>query len=325
VKKSITPISRREVLIGGAAAVAVSGLPLPAAIGQPNPAGAPAPQKQTRGETHMNRITTKDGTSIFYKDWGSGPTVVLSHGWPLSADAWDAQMLFLGQQGYRMVAHDRRGHGRSGQTWTGNEYDTFADDLAELLEKLDLKEVTLVGHSMGGGEVARYIGRHGNKRVKKAVIIGGIPPVMLKSDKNPGGLPMSVFDGIRAGLVADRSQFYKDVSLPFYGYNKPDAKVSQGVRDSFWRQGMQSSIIATYECVKAFSETDFTEDLKKIEVPTLIIHGDADQIVPISDSAELSSKIVKNATLKVIPGAPHGLCTTNADQINALLLDFLKV
>jgi non-heme chloroperoxidase len=272
----------------------------------------------------MNRITTKDGTSIFYKDWGTGQTVVLSHGWPLSADAWDAQMFFLGRQGYRVIAHDRRGHGRSEQTWTGNEYDTFADDLAELLEKLDLKDVTLVGHSMGGGEVARYIGRHGNKRVKKAVIIGGIPPVMLKSDKNPGGLPMSVFDGIRAGLVADRSQFYKDISLPFYGYNKPDAKVSQGVRDSYWRQGMQSSIIATYECVKAFSETDFTEDLKKIEVPTLVIHGDADQIVPISDSAELSSKIVKNATLKVIPGAPHGLCTTHADQINALLLDFLK-
>ena len=272
----------------------------------------------------MNSITTKDGTSIFYKDWGTGPTVVLSHGWPLSADAWDAQMLFLGQQGYRVVAHDRRGHGRSEQTWTGNEYDTFADDLAQLLEKLDLKDVTLVGHSMGGGEVARYIARHGNKRVKNAVIIGGIPPVMLKSDKNPGGLPMSVFDGIRAGLVADRSQFYKDISLPFYGYNKPDAKVSQGVRESYWRQGMQSSIVASYECVKAFSETDFTEDLKKIEVPTLIIHGDADQIVPISDSAELSSKIVKNATLKVIPGAPHGLCTTHADQINALLLDFLK-
>ena len=272
----------------------------------------------------MNRITTKDGTSIFYKDWGTGSTVVFSHGWPLNADAWDAQMLFLGQQGYRVVAHDRRGHGRSEQTWTGNEYDTFADDLAELLEKLDLKDVTLVGHSMGGGEVARYIGRHGNRRVKKVVIIGGIPPVMLKSDKNPGGLPMSVFDGIRAGLVADRSQFYKDISLSFYGYNKPDAKVSQGVRDSYWRQGMQSSIIATYECVKAFSETDFTEDLKKIEVPTLVIHGDADQIVPISDSAELSSKIVKNATLKVIPGAPHGLCTTHADQINALLLDFLK-
>src|ERR1700689_4166563 len=324
MSKSITPISRREILLSGAAAVAVTGLPLPAAAGQPKPASAPAPQKQVRGETHMNRITTKDGTSIFYKDWGTGPTVVLSHGWPLSADAWDAQMFFLGQQGYRAVAHDRRGHGRSEQTWTGHEYDTFADDLAELLEKLDLKEVTLVGHSMGGGEVARYIGRHGNKRVKKVVIIGGIPPVMLKSEKNPGGLPMSVFDGIRAGLVADRSQFYKDVSAPFYGYNKPDAKPSQGVRDMFWLQGMQSSVVASYECVKAFSETDFTEDLKKIDVPTLIIHGDADQIVPISDSAELSSKIVKNATLKVIPGAPHGMCTTHADQINTLLLDFLK-
>ena len=318
------PISRREILIGGAATIAVAGLPLPATAGQPKPASAPTPQKQVRGENYMNRITTKDGTSIFYKDWGTGPTVVLSHGWPLSADAWDAQMLFLGQQGYRVVAHDRRGHGRSEQTWTGNEYDTYADDLAELIEKLDLKEVTLVGHSMGGGEVARYISRHGNQRVKKAVIIGGIPPVMLKSDKNPGGLSMSVFDGLRAGLVADRSQFYKDVSMPFYGYNKPDAKVSQGVRDSYWRQGMQSSIVASYECIKAFSETDFTEDLKKIEVPTLIIHGDADQIVPISDSAELSAKIVKNATLRVIPGAPHGLCTTHADQINALLLDFLK-
>jgi non-heme chloroperoxidase len=324
MSKTKTPITRREILIGGAAAVAVAGLPVLAAADQLKPAGAPAPQKQFRGEDHMNRITTKDGTSIFYKDWGTGPTIVFSHGWPLSADAWDAQMFFFGQNGYRVVAHDRRGHGRSEQTWTGNEYDTFADDLAALLEKLDLKEVTLVGHSMGGGEVARYIGRHGNKRVKKAVIIGGIPPVMLKSDKNPGGLPLSVFDGIRAGLVADRSQFYKDISLPFYGYNKPDAKVSQGVRDSYWRQGMQSSIVATYECVKAFSETDFTEDLKKIEVPTLVIHGDADQIVPISDSAELSSKIVKNATLKVIPGAPHGLCTTHADQINAMLLDFLK-
>jgi non-heme chloroperoxidase len=324
MSKLKTPISRREILIGGAATVAVAGLSLPAAAGQPKPASAPAPQKQVRGGTYMNSITTKDGTSIFYKDWGTGPTIVFSHGWPLNADAWDAQMLFLGQQGYRVVAHDRRGHGRSEQTWTGNEYDTFADDLAELLEKLDLKDVTLVGHSMGGGEVTRYIGRHGNKRVKKVVIIGGIPPVMLKSDKNPGGLPMSVFDGIRAGLVADRSQFYKDVSAPFYGYNKPDAKPSQGVRDMFWLQGMQSSVVASYECVKAFSETDFTEDLKKIEVPTLIIHGDADQIVPFSDSAELSSKIVKNATLKVIPGAPHGLCTTHADQINNLLLDFLK-
>jgi non-heme chloroperoxidase len=324
MKKSMRPFSRREVLIGGAATVVVAALPLPATAGQPKPAIAIAPQKQIRGEFQMNRITTKDGTSIFYKDWGTGPTIVFSHGWPLSADAWDAQMLFLGQHGYRMVAHDRRGHGRSEQTWTGNEYDTFADDLAELMERLNLKDVTLVGHSMGGGEITRYIGRHGNSRVKKAVIIGGIPPVMLKSDENPGGLPMSVFDGIRAGLVADRSQFYKDVSMPFYGYNKPDAKPSQGVRDSFWRQGIQSSIVASYECIKAFSETDFTEDLKKIEVPTLIIHGDADQIVPIADSAYLSAKIVKNATLKVIPGAPHGLCTTHAEQINTLLLDFLK-
>src|ERR1700744_1276139 len=324
MKKSKTTISRREILVGGAAAVAVAGFPVPSASGRPNLTGVPASEKQTKGEIRMNSITTKDVTSIFYKDWGAGPTVVFSHGWPLNADAWDAQMLFLGQRGYRVVAHDRRGHGRSKQTWAGNDYDTFADDFAELLEKLDLKDVTLVGHSMGGGEVARYIGRHGNKRVKKAVIIGGIPPVMLKSDMNPGGVPMSVFDGLRAGLVADRSQFYKDVSMPFYGYNKPDAKVSQGVRDSYWRQGMQSSVVASYECIKAFSETDFTEDLKKIEVPTLIIHGDADQIVPISDSAELSSKIVKNARLKVIPGAPHGLCTTHADQINALLLDFLK-
>jgi non-heme chloroperoxidase len=324
VIKTNTDISRREILIGCAATMAVAGLPLQATAGQPKPASVLALQKQIQGEFHMSTITTKDGTSIFYKDWGTGPTVVFSHGWPLNADAWDAQMLFLGQQGFRVVAHDRRGHGRSGQTWNGNDYDTFADDLAALLENLNLKDVMLVGHSMGGGEVARYIGRHGNKRVKKTVIIGGIPPVMLKSDKNPGGLPMSVFDGLRAGLVADRSQFYKDVSMPFYGYNKPDAKVSQGVRDQFWRLGMQSSVVASYECIKAFSETDFTDDLKKFEVPTLIVHGDADQIVPFSDSAELSSKIVKNATLKVISGAPHGLCTTHADQINALLLDFLK-
>ena len=324
MSRTTGPISRRDVLIGGIAAMAVAGLPLAAVAGEPISAGAFAPQDQHRGDTDMNRITTKDGTSIFFKDWGAGPTVVFSHGWPLNADAWDAQMLFLGQKGYRVVAHDRRGHGRSEQTWTGNEYDTFADDLAELLEKLDLTEVTLVGHSMGGGEITRYIGRHGNKRVRKAVIIGGIPPVMLKSDKNPGGLPMSVFDGIRAGLAADRSQFYKDVSAPFYGANKPDAKVSQGVRDNFWLQGMQSSVVASYECVSAFSETDFTEDLKKIDVPTLVIHGDADQIVPIDDSAYLSSKIVGNATLKVIPGAPHGLCTTHADLINAELLAFLK-
>src|SRR5260370_3525876 len=299
-------ISRRDLLTRGASIAVAASLPISAVAIQPKPANAPA--SNSKGETETNMITTKDGTKIYFKDWGTGPTVVFSHGWPLNADAWDAQMLFLGQQGYRVVAHDRRGHGRSEQTWTGNEYDTFADDLAELLEKLDLKDVTLVGHSMGGGEVTRYIGRHGNKRVKKVVIIGGIPPVMLKSDKNPGGLPMSVFDGSRARLVTDRAQFYKHVSAPFYRYNKPYAKPSQGVRDNFWLQGMQSSVVASYECVKAFSETDFTEDLKKIEVPTLIIHGDADQIVPISDSAELSSKIVKNATYKVIPGAPHGLC-----------------
>jgi non-heme chloroperoxidase len=272
----------------------------------------------------MDTITTKDGTTIYFKDWGTGPVVTFSHGWPLNADAWDAQMLYLGKKGYRVIAHDRRGHGRSGQTWRGNDLDTYADDLAELFDKLDLKDVTMVGHSTGGGEVARYIGRHGNKRVKKAVLIGAIPPLMVKSDKNPGGLPISVFDDIRAGVASNRAQFFRDLSLPFYGYNKPDAKVSEGVRDAFFNQGMQSSIIASYDCVKAFSETDQTEDLKKIEVPTLILHGDADQIVPIADSAYLSSKIVKNATLKVIPGGPHGMCTTRADEINEALLEFLK-
>ena len=272
----------------------------------------------------MNSITTKDGTQIYFKDWGTGKPVVFSHGWPLSADAWDAQMLFLGQQGYRVIAHDRRGHGRSGQSWTGNEMDTYADDLAELTEALDLKDATHVGHSTGGGEVARYIGRHGTKRVAKAVLIGAVPPVMLKSDSNPGGLPLSAFDEIRNGVVADRSQFFKDLSMPFYGYNKPGAQISEGVRDSFWFQGMQSSIIAAYDCIKAFSETDFTEDLKKFDVPTLILHGDADQIVPFADSAPLSAKLVKNSTLKVYPGAPHGMCTTLADQVNADLLAFLK-
>ncbi|CAN5632752.1 alpha/beta hydrolase [soil metagenome] len=272
----------------------------------------------------MNMITTKDGTKIYFKDWGTGKPVVFSHGWPLSADAWDAQMLFLGQRGYRVIAHDRRGHGRSGQSWDGNNLDTYADDLAEVINTLDLKGITLVGHSTGGGEVTRYIGRHGTARVAKCVLIGAIPPVMVKSDKNPGGLPISAFDEIRAGVVADRSQFMKDLSMPFYGYNKPGAKVSQGVRDFFWLQAMQASVIGTYECIKAFSETDLTEDLKKIDVPTLILHGDQDQIVPIADSALLSSKIVKNATLKVFPGAPHGMTVTLADEINADLLKFLE-
>jgi non-heme chloroperoxidase len=272
----------------------------------------------------MNAITTKDGTQIYYKDWGTGKPIVFSHGWPLSADAWDPQMLFLGQLGYRVIAHDRRGHGRSGQSWVGNDLDTYADDLAEVIESLDLKDVTLVGHSTGGGEVTRYIGRHGTKRVTKLVLIGAIPPLMLKTESNPGGLPIEVFDGLRAAVVADRSQFFIELSMPFYGYNKPDAKISQGVRNSFWQQGMQSSIIGAYECIKAFSETDLTEDLKKVDVPTLILHGDADQIVPIGASALLSSKIVKNATLKVYPGAPHGMTATLADKVNGDLLTFLK-
>lgn len=272
----------------------------------------------------MATITTKDGTPIYYKDWGTGKPVVFSHGWPLSADAWDPQMLFLGQRGYRVIAHDRRGHGRSGQTWGGNDMNTYADDLAELIESLDLKDITLVGHSTGGGEVTRYIGRHGTRRVTRLVLISAIPPVMLKSEKNPGGLPIAVFDELRAGVVADRSQFMKDLSLPFYGYNKPGAKISEGVRDSFWLQAMQASVVGTYDCIKVFSETDLNEDLKKIDVPTLLLHGDQDQIVPIADAAELSVKIIKDAKLKVYPGAPHGITATLADEVNADLLAFLE-
>jgi len=316
-------LTRRQVVIGGAASLVITNLPGRSAWSEMVGSNANSTQ-QRHGGIAMNTITVKDGTTIYFKDWGTGPVVTFSHGWPLDADAWDAQMLFLGKRGYRVIAHDRRGHGRSGQTWGGNDLDTYADDLAELFEKLDLKDVTMVGHSTGGGEVTRYIGRHGNKRVKKAVLIGAIPPVMVQSEKNPGGLPLKVFDDIRAGVAANRAQFFRDLSLPFYGYNKPDAKVSEGVRDEFFNQGMLSSVIASYDCVKAFSETDLTEDLKKIEVPTLVLHGDADQIVPIADSAYLSSKIIKNATLKVIPGAPHGMCTTHADEVNQTLLDFLK-
>jgi non-heme chloroperoxidase len=272
----------------------------------------------------MSTITTKDGTEIYYKDWGTGSPVVFSHGWPLDADAWDLQMMFLANKGYRVIAHDRRGHGRSGQPWNGNDMDTYADDLAELVQALDLKGATHVGHSTGGGEVARYIGRHGTSRVAKAVLISAVPPLMLKTEANPDGLPISAFDEIRAGVLADRSQFFKDLSMPFYGYNKPGAKISQGVRDEFWREGMLVSIKGSYDCIKQFSETDFTEDLKKIDVPTLILHGDADQIVPIVAAGLRSAKIVKNATLKVYEGAPHGMCTTLADKVNADLLAFLK-
>lgn len=272
----------------------------------------------------MNTFTTKDGTSIFYKDWGTGPVVTFSHGWPLGSDAWDAQMLYLGQRGYRVVAHDRRGHGRSGQTWQGNNMDQYADDLAELMDHLDIKDATMVGHSTGGGEVVRYIARHGQKRVAKVVLISSVPPLMLKTEKNPGGLPLSVFDDIRAGVANDRAQFYKDLSVPFYGYNKPEAKISEGVKEEFWRLGMQSSVIGSYDCIKAFSETDQTEDLKMITVPTLVLQGDADQIVPIADSGCLSVKLVKNGTLKVVAGAPHGLCTTHANVVNQELLAFLR-
>jgi non-heme chloroperoxidase len=273
---------------------------------------------------NSNTITTKDGTEIYYKDWGQGPVVTLSHGWPLSADAWDGQMFFLAQSGFRVVAHDRRGHGRSSQPFSGNDMDSYADDLAAVIEALDLRDVMLVGHSTGGGEVVRYIRRHGTKRVIKAVLIGAVPPLMLKSETNPEGLPKEVFDNLRSDILKDRSQFYKDLSIPFYGANRPNANVSQGLLDQFWLWSMQAGLKNAYESIQAFSETDFTEDLKKIDFPTLVIHGEDDQIVPIKDSAVKSMKLIKGARQIFYPGAPHGLTATHQDQINADLLSFLK-
>jgi non-heme chloroperoxidase len=272
----------------------------------------------------MSTVTTKDGAKIYYKDWGSGQPIVFSHGWPLCGDAWDAQMLFFFQQGYRVIAHDRRGHGRSSQTSTGNDMDTYADDLAAVLDTLDVRDAVLVGHSTGGGEVARYLGRHGSSRIRKAVLIGAVPPLMLKTEANPAGVPLEVFDQIRAGVAANRSQFYKDLAVSFFGYNRPGAQASQGIIDAFWAQGMMGSIQGQYECIKQFSEVDYTGDLKEIDKPVLLLHGDGDQIVPIDNSARKAVGLIPDATLKVYPGLSHGMCVVNADVVNADLLEFVK-
>lgn len=317
-----TKITRRQVLLGAAATVTLMGVPS-AARADKRLSMRNRGSRIARGAA-ADTMFAKDGTRIYYKDWGSGQPVVLSHGWPLNADAWDAQMLFLVQHGYRVIAHDRRGHGRSGQSRGGNDLDTYADDLAQLIDTLRLRNVMLVGHSTGGGEVVRYIGRHGDRRLSKLVLIGSITPTLLKSANNPEGIPLTAFNDVRTAVTADRSQFLKDLSLPFFGYNRPGAKVSEGVREEFWRQGMQASILGTYDCIKAQSESDMTGDLRKIDLPTLILHGEQDQLVPIADTAVLTSRIVTKAILKVYPGAPHGITVTYADMVNQDLLAFLK-
>lgn len=313
--------ARRTALKGGAGVAAALSLPITAFAAE----SKKTPSSVHKGKHTMNTFTSKDGTQLYFKDWGAGQPIVFCHGWPLSSDSWESQMLHVASNGFRAIAHDRRGHGRSTQPWNGNEMDTYADDLALLMDMLDLKNVILVGFSTGGGEVARYIGRHGTKRVAKAALISSVPPLMLKTANNPGGLPIEVFDGIRAASIKDRSQLYRDLaSGPFFGFNRPGAKSSQGMIDSFWAQGMQAGHKNTYACIKAFSETDFTEDLKKFNVPTLVVHGDDDQVVPIGASAMMSSKLVKNAKLIVYPGAPHGLTDTHKDKLNADLLAFAK-
>jgi non-heme chloroperoxidase len=315
--------TRRDVLVAGVMAAMTAGLPA-AAAHAPQPQANTLPPNRSRGTRIVDTITSKDGTPIYFKDWGRGPVVTFSHGWPLNADAWDGQMLFLAQHGFRVIAHDRRGHGRSGQASSGNDMNGYADDIAALIETLDLRNISMVGHSTGGGEVVRYLSRHGAKRVAKAVLISAVPPLMLKTSANPEGLPLEAFDAIRAGLLKDRSQFYKDFALQFYSANRPGAAVSQGILDQFWLWSMQSGLKNAYECVKAFSETDFTEDLKKIDVPTLLLHGEDDQIVPVHDSARKAERLIRNVKAIYYPAAPHGLTATRADQVNADLLAFLR-
>lgn len=319
--RSPAQLSRRNILISGIAMASTLVIPNVAIASKPGKAESSS-RPDSPGDS-VNTIKVKDGTSIYYKDWGAGQPVVFSHGWPLNADAWDAQMLFFGQHGYRVIAHDRRGHGRSSQPWSGNDMDTYADDLAALFETLDLENAILVGHSTGGGEVARYLGRHGSKRVAKAALIAAVTPYMLQTADHPGA-PIAVFDGLRQGVVNNRAEFFIGLSMAFYGYNKPDAKISEGIRDSFRQQGMMGSIKSEYDCIKAFSETDFRKDLESISIPVLLLQGDADQIVPIQIASPLAAKLIKHSTLKIYPGQPHGLCTTFADQVNADLLAFMK-